>query len=59
MHFGSFEARQLAARAGCAEHGVDRPLPGSSLRPRGLVMALEDEARVSDSNNGRSIVLKA
>jgi hypothetical protein len=41
-----------------AEHGVDEPLPRSSLRPTGLVMALEDGARVGGGNNGRFIVLK-
>jgi hypothetical protein len=36
----------------CAQHSVDKPLPRSSLRLRGLVMALEDGARVGDCNNG-------
>ncbi len=35
-----------------------KPLPQSSLRSRGLVMALEDGARVGGCNNGRCIVLK-
>jgi hypothetical protein len=41
-----------------AEHSVDEPFPRLSLRQRGLVMALEDGARVGDSNNGSCIVLK-
>ncbi len=41
-----------------AEHSVDEPLTLSSLRPKGLVMALEDCARVGGSNNGLCIVLK-
>jgi hypothetical protein len=41
-----------------AEDGVDKPLPRSSLRPRGLVMALQDSTRVGGSNNGSCIMLK-
>jgi hypothetical protein len=50
---GSSPKRELGA-----EHNVDKPLPRSSPRPRGLVMALEDGARVGGGNNGRGILLK-
>ncbi len=50
---GGSPQRQLGA-----EDGVDKPLPQSSLRLRGLVMALEDSTRVSGGNNGSCIVLK-
>ncbi len=40
------------------EHCVDEPLPQSSLRQRGHVMALEDGARVGGGNNGCCIVLE-
>ena len=49
----SSSKRQLGA-----EHSVDEPLPRSSLRPGGLVMALEHCTRVCGCNNGRCIVLK-
>jgi hypothetical protein len=41
-----------------AEDGVEEPFPQSSLRQRGLVMALEDSARVGGSDNGSCIMLK-